>query len=104
MRAVSAGAPLPRTRKVRPFAVPGGICSVTCRPGHRDGDVGPERRLRERHRNRHGDVVTARPNDRVCAHVDHDVQVAGGTTVLARRALARQPDARTVRDPGGILV
>ena len=77
--------PLPRTRWRLPGWVPGLIRSVTGGPssvGH--VDVGAERRLGERHRHAHREVVAAAAEARVRRDVDLDEQVAGGSAVAAR--------------------
>src|SRR5215472_7947710 len=61
-------------------------------------DLRPERELGHCHRHRDGQVVARPAEHRVRSHVDPDVQVTGLTAVLARGALAGDPDPLAVRD------
>src|SRR5690606_15048536 len=67
--------------------------------GH--GELRSQGRLGVADRDRDGQVVTAAAEDRVGSHVDLHQQVAGGTTVASRLALARNPDGLPVLDTGG---
>src|SRR5919202_66184 len=62
----------------------------------RYGDAGAKCRLVETHRHRQREVVSAAPEHWMRSHVHVHVEVASGTAVLARCALAPQPDALTV--------
>ena len=64
-------------------------------------DLGAERRLREADRHLADDVVAVAGEERVLAHVQDDVEVAGGAAVAPRFALAAQLQARAGVDAGG---
>ena len=94
--------PRPRTRMTRPLWVPSARRSLTGPPlGDRDGDVGAERGLVERDRHGDGEVVAVAAEDRVRRDLHRHEQVAGLAAVLARRALAAQPDLRAVAHARG---
>src|SRR5690606_8826024 len=61
-------------------------------------DLGAERRFRERHGHLEREVVALAAEDLVRPDVHRDVEVAGRPAVLARAALALQPDPLTVAD------
>src|SRR6266704_1940766 len=67
----------------------------------RHGQLGAERRFREGHRHRHGQVLAAPAQQRVRGDMDLDDQVAGGRAGDAGLALALQPDDGAVAHPGG---
>src|SRR5512139_120641 len=63
-------------------------------------DLSAEGGLREGHRDRQGEVVALAAEQPVRAHVHADEQVAGRAAALAACALALEPDALAVADPG----
>src|SRR2546430_2797930 len=66
----------------------------------RDLHLRAQRRLAERDRHAHGEVLALASEDRVLPDVHDDEQVAGRATVRARRAAARHADALAVVDAG----
>src|SRR5262245_22804015 len=66
----------------------------------RDRHVAAERRLRERHRNPHDQVVALTREDRIGLDVNGDEQVASGTAVATWTAAPLQSDALAVGHPG----
>ena len=62
----------------------------------RDFDLRAQRRLRDRDRHGDEDVVAFAAKHRVLAHANDDVKVAGGSTVRAGIAFARQADTLPV--------
>src|SRR6516162_11565275 len=61
-------------------------------------DLRPERELGHRHRHRDGEVIARPAEHRVRFHVNPDVQITVLAAVLARSALAGDPDPLAIRD------
>ena len=95
-------APRPRTRIVRPLAVPAGSFRVTGAPP-RVGTLisAPRAASGKVTGTRHREVFAAPAEDRVRPHVHGDEQVAGRAAALPRGSLALEPDLLTVRHTRG---
>ena len=96
------GTPRPRTRRMRPSAVPFGHPhpDLALQRGHRKRCT--EGQLGEAHRHGHGQVVAVAAEHLVRPHVHGDVQVARRGAPQPGLTLAGQADALAVLDARGI--
>ena len=93
--------PLPRSRNWSPVCVPGGIFTFALLPSITGTSTSPPSAAwRHAQRHAHEDVGPVALEERMRLHRDMHVEIAVRRALAAGLALAGQPDARAVLDPG----